>query len=113
MTHSDSELAGIQNFADAIAQYGVKGMKWGVRKDRKGSSSRSAKDIPDDELKKTVARMELEQKYLKLTAPQRSAGKKIVMDSLKNIAQTTLTTYGNRYAQKGIDLLIKAAANKK
>lgn len=113
MTHSTSELAGIQNFADAISQYGVKGMKWGVRKDRKGSSSRSAKDIPDDELKKTVNRLQLEQQYTKLTAKQRSTGQKIVMDTLKNIAQTQLTTFGNRYAQKGIELLIASATKKK
>ena len=40
---------------DVLAHYGVKGMKWGVRKDRKGSSSSSS--TPKDPLKNPVTAM--------------------------------------------------------
>lgn len=113
MTHSTNELVGIQDFANAISQYGVKGMKWGVRKDRKSSSTPSAKSLSDSELRNKVNRLQLEQQYTKLTAKQRSTGQKIVMDTIKNVAQTQLTTFANRYAQKGIELLIESVTKKK
>ena len=59
-----------------LEHFGVKGMKWGVRRSgkSKGSSSKSQsnpiKDLDDKELQRLVTRMNLEQQYSRLTATQ-------------------------------------------
>lgn len=64
-----------------IEHYGVKGMRWGVRNDRRGRSSGSktqykkqATRLSDAELKRRISRMELEKKYSDLKKPAPPAG---------------------------------------
>lgn len=100
---------------------GIKGMKWGVRRyqNKDGSltpegrkrynkesgesktetdatKKRSVKKMSDDELKKRIERLKLEQEVKKLESQTTARGKAFVMDVLeasgKNIA-TQLTTY--------------------
>lgn len=65
---------------DVLEHAGVKGMKWGVRKD-KGSGGENSRDLgnvknlSDDDLKKLVARMRLEQDFKTLTSKPPDKGK--------------------------------------
>ena len=73
---------------DYLAHYGVKGMKWGVRK-KKEEKQAAIKAMSDYELNKQVRRLELESKYDKLTTKQ-GRFKKIGNDLLnKNIDRIT------------------------
>ena len=85
-----------------LQHYGIPGMKWGVRKDvyentsraasnasnalRTASSStkknKKASELSDEELKKVVARMELEQKYSNLNPSSVSKGSARAADIL-------------------------------
>lgn len=103
---------------EVLAHYGVKGMKWGVRKDsgpqvaspskegyEKSASpdaKKANKDYATAQLKGTAAlsnkdlqglvnRMNLEQQYSRLSQPQMKKGNAIVQDILKRYGQAELT----------------------
>ena len=69
---------------DFLAHYGVKGQKWGVR--RYGSGRRKqplkskARNMSDEELKKSVERLRLEKEYIQISkqVDKSSAGKAFV-----------------------------------
>ena len=89
-----------------LYHFGVKGMKWGVRKNRSSSDpsssslskkkkrglgnisepkNKSVKDMSDEELRNTIARIELENRYKDLSPKKVSAGKKFVDRVINNI----------------------------
>jgi hypothetical protein len=87
----------IDKINNIIEHYGTKGMKWGVRKDRKGSGKRKsaravAKGLSDEELKARVDRLNTEKRYVELvegkggsstTGRGRKAVTKLVQDAAK------------------------------
>lgn len=91
---------------DVLAHFGVKGMKWGVRKDRTSSGSKKTsrystgpEKLSNKELKARVDRMRTEQEYRKLN--QRPSGSlargakavgNVLSKSGQNAASTALTT---------------------
>ena len=137
------------NVEDVLEHYGIKGMKWGVRRKRgsngrvgggKSNTSSSAKkekgkkgatvvigrkkaqkknplaDIPDDALQKAVARMELEKRYVTLSAEQaersKTRGQKFMDEvgkSAGSIAKSQGQRAANAYVGKVIDDQLKKA----
>lgn len=87
---------------DELAHYGKKGMRWGRRKKRNSSDGSSepakphVKSMSDDELKSAINRLKLEKEYNTLTAPQVNAGKKIVLDLLKDVGKQQAKNYINK-----------------
>lgn len=88
----DIYIGSLLNDKDFIEHYGIKGMKWGIRKDAFTSIQDAAKsaqdltkddsrtgktihktypDMSDDELRKGISRMQLEQTYSKLHGDDR------------------------------------------
>ena len=83
---------------EVLAHYGVKGMKWGVRKRRaiakthahQGKKNKSPSHFSDEELKLLVARMKLEQDYHNLTKKPDTKGKKFAQDMLVMTGQMVI-----------------------
>ena len=121
-----------------LAHYGVKGMRWGVRKSRSSSTSKkkgslinitvnrniktpsskaskvsgkkkSAKEMTDDELRKVINRMNMEKQYKQLTAKELSPGRKFVQDVISNAAKETAKKYVSKGMDKAVDSLLKEA----
>lgn len=60
---------------DILEHYGVKGMHWGVRRDREDLTS-----LSEDDLRKRVDRMRLEKQYRELSVtPSSSAGVRFIV----------------------------------
>ena len=83
--------------SDEILEHaGVKGMKWGVRKNRKnkpnkpGQRNYDPKKLNNQELKKVVARMRLEQEYMQLNTNQAKKGQNAATKLLKNAGNKRL-----------------------
>lgn len=80
-----------------LLHYGVKGMRWGVRKKSSGKNALSS--LSDDDLRKAVERMRLEQQYISLKnghGAQKSMGKKladqVISEQGKRAANTLIAT---------------------
>lgn len=59
-----------------LEHYGTKGMKWGIRKDYRTGGQRltaKAKSMSTEELKSSIARMQLERQYADLVSKENSA----------------------------------------
>lgn len=105
---------------DFIRHYGVKGMKWGVRRKKGGvetakkTQSKSvaarkaeAESMSDDELRSKINRLRMEKDYLDLTAPTVTKGKNEVQKIILNNAKQELSKAAGRQSAK----LIKDAVN--
>lgn len=95
--------------AEFVRHYGVKGQKWGVRRNQTSKTSSSSKkkakkkssvndplaktkNLTNDELRKVVDRMRLEQQYIELSRSQSTAtGKKVAAKILKTAGNTLVT----------------------
>ncbi len=99
--------------AAAIAHYGTKGMRWGVRTKRvRSSESKSTAklrkkkgfQLTNDELKKVNARLSLEKTYSQLNPSTASKAKKVVGSMAGSMAKQVLsnavTEAATTYAKK-------------
>jgi hypothetical protein len=105
------------NVLDFIDHHGVKGQKWGVRRNRKGAArgtartvySKSPKNLTNAELERRIKRMDTEKKYNDLNKRDISKGHQLATEILTNSGRTIATT-----ALAGAGLfVIKAAIKKK
>ena len=130
-------MATVADFYRAIVkpemqQFGVKGMRWGVRKPRnagpgpaskaspppakpgkrtKKSPRRPLADLSEQELTKQIKRLELEQRYRQLTATPPKGGD-VVKSELKKIAKQQAINIGSRAATIAVAQAFGLAAKK-
>lgn len=120
----------------ALVHYGILGMKWGVRRskaelarargkktsdsgddsdDKKQTTAKRNKSISemsDDELRKTVQRLQLEKQYRDLNPKQVSAGQKIVDKILKDVVVPAATEVGRNLLKEEFGKLAKEIQKK-
>ena len=119
-SYSDTKIS-TEAPIDSMYHHGILGMKWGVRRTpsqlaRAGTSKgakKSAKDMSDDELKKKVARLNLEKNYAQLTAKQKSKGQKMVSEILENSGKQVATTFVTKFMTEQMESILKNATQKK
>ena len=103
-----------------LMHYGVKGMKWGVRKSRikgakKWSSSKKAKidGMSDDQLRRINNRLRLEKEYRQLTQTRmdryRARAGRAIEEAVANTAQGILQKGLKKAASRGGAAAIKGA----
>lgn len=105
-----------------LYHYGVKGMKWGVRKDKTSNSTAKPKkksrrqiasEMSDDELNRRISRLNREKQYLDLTAPRYvKVGKRIVEGIIVAAAVTTAKGYVSKYMKVGVTAVEKVVKKK-
>ncbi len=90
-----------------LEHVGVKGMRWGVRRRKKGSKTNQdtnkTKHLTNDELKQVIDRIELERKFNTLTAKQQSKKSKFAEDILKNMANESFKLVFSQTALYGLE----------
>lgn len=119
-----------------LEHYGIKGMRWGVRRTRAQLDSDSADaakkkelqtvvkknrgstdPLSNQELQSLVTRLNLEQQYTSLTTKEnvkkKSNGEKFVADIVQNVAKKQSQYVLNTVAQNQIDDLLKKQGMKK
>ena len=115
----------MDDIKEFIEHHGVKGMQWGVRKDRGGGVTvgrRSGKRATErtvfskppvklsaSELDKRIKRMETEKRYNDLNAKDVGKGEKLANEILTNVGRTVVTTV----ATGALLLAVRTAVNKK
>ena len=105
------------NYSNELCHYGVKGMKWGVRRNRKlntlskiknkrsredpskyhddykkAHSKKNIKEMSDKELRDRLNRIQMEQQYTKLNPDKIDKGKIYAGKALKAIGTVATTT---------------------
>lgn len=111
---------------DVLVHFGIPGMRWGRRKAKPGTTRKPrvvkksttvddapikkrvrVSDISDDDLRKAIARIQMEKQYAQLTAKEKSMGRKIVEEVLVGAGKQVATQYAAKYMGQGVEALLK------
>jgi hypothetical protein len=114
---SDELIAKAFTMVDlSVSHHGVKGMKWGVRKDRAKTSTakKSASQMTDAELKAINKRLNLERDYKRMMAERDkenqgllAKGAELAAESIAKAGRQQL----DRYVQNRVEALVKKATS--
>lgn len=102
-------------YNNELYHYGVKGMRWGVRKKRESSSERSARierelsNMTDEELRNRNNRLNMERQYRIYNTPQQSKGQKLVKEVVGNPAKQVAAVLVALYMKQGVNYVLKKA----
>jgi hypothetical protein len=131
---ADGSLKHFATVEEALAHFGIKGMKWGVRKSRGGDGashpsssdadraaelkqrvkSHGTKSLSNEELQHLVTRLNLVKQHGQLNPKQVSFGEHFVHETLKigsSVAKQQATVYAGKYAAAGIERLVEKATS--
>jgi len=109
-----------QDENNSVGMVGVKGMRWGIRKDRGSGGTRpkktatpkkKASSLSDDDLKKIVTRMEMERKYNQMIKEQRAASQTPIQKGV-TVVTGILVTSGKSAVQSYANKAMSDALNK-
>lgn len=73
---------------------------------------KDVRTMSDQELRDSLNRLNMERQYAQLTAKEKSTGRKWVESLLTESAKEIAKSYITKYAKKGLELGVKAAADK-
>jgi hypothetical protein len=114
------EAAQAMTFEEFLEHHGVKGMRWGVRRSRsqlaresKSRTGKDIKDLSDDELRKLVTRMNLEQQYKSLSSRHNKTFVKAGAAFVGGVALNAVKQQLTNQAQAGMNKAIASALAKK
>ena len=109
---------------DYLAHYGVKGMKWGRRRNKTGGHDYVGRQVKggtldkpdvsklsDEELRARINRIKMETEYAQLTKRQPVKAEKFVKKLIQKRSNETLDRLTQKGAQVGTGLLVAKVAS--